>query len=164
MGRGEIRKLGTRTSEPKFATRQKLGKSNILRLLQSKGCEITVLPASTSSDTIKSLNPDGVFLSNGPGDPAAVKEAIECIKNLLGCYPIFGICLGHQLLALALGGSTFKLKYGHRGCNHPVKNLETKKISYIDKPYTRFKGTEFEQNTFFIEDPNGNVLELKTFG
>ena len=103
-------------------------KSNILRLLQSKGCEITVLPASTSSNTIKSLNPDGVFLSNGPGDPAAVTEAIECIKNLLGCYPIFGICLGHQLLALALGGSTFKLKYGHRGCNHPVKNLETKKI------------------------------------
>jgi len=103
-------------------------KTNILRLLESKGCDITVVPASTSSSDIKSINPDGVLLSNGPGDPAAVIDAIECIKALLGDYPIFGICLGHQLLALALGGSTFKLKYGHRGCNHPVKNLDTKKI------------------------------------
>ena len=103
-------------------------KSNILRLLESKGCNIMVVPATISSDEIKAINPDGVFLSNGPGDPAAVTDAIKCIKDLLGKYPIFGICLGHQLLALALGGSTFKLKYGHRGCNHPVKNLATGQI------------------------------------
>ena len=103
-------------------------KSNILRLLESKGCDIMVVPATISSNEIKAINPDGVFLSNGPGDPAAVTDAIKCIKDLLGKYPIFGICLGHQLLALALGGSTFKLKYGHRGCNHPVKNLSTGQI------------------------------------
>ena len=103
-------------------------KFNILRLLESKGCDITVVPANTPASTIKAMNPDGIFLSNGPGDPAAVTEAIECIKSLLGEYPIFGICLGHQLLALAFGASTFKLKYGHRGCNHPVKNLQTGKV------------------------------------
>ena len=103
-------------------------KTNILRLLKNRGCDITVVPANITSDEIKNINPDGIFLSNGPGDPAAVTDAIKCIKLLLGQYPIFGICLGHQLLALALGAQTFKLKYGHRGCNHPVKNLETGKV------------------------------------
>ena len=103
-------------------------KKNILRLLKSRGCDITVVPANITSDEINNINPDGIFLSNGPGDPAAVTDAIKCIKLLLGKYPIFGICLGHQLLALALGAQTFKLKYGHRGCNHPVKNLETGKV------------------------------------
>jgi len=103
-------------------------KNNILRLLKKYGCNVTVFPSNISSQEIISFNPDGVFLSNGPGDPAAVVGAINCIKNLLGKYPIFGICLGHQLLSLALGAKTFKLKYGHRGLNHPVKNIENGKI------------------------------------
>ena len=103
-------------------------KNNILRLLKQYDCDIKVFPASVSSQEIDSFKPDGVFLSNGPGDPAAVESAILCIKDLLGKYPIFGICLGHQLLSLALGAETFKLKYGHRGSNHPVKNIENSKV------------------------------------
>jgi carbamoyl-phosphate synthase small subunit len=100
-------------------------KHNILRLLESHGCEVTVFPATTTASEILEFNPDGVFLSNGPGDPAAVTYAIKMVKELLGKKPIFGICLGHQILALALDAKTYKLKFGHRGCNHPVKNLET---------------------------------------
>ena len=103
-------------------------KNNILRLLDKYNCNVTVFPADVSSDEIHKFKPDGIFLSNGPGDPAAVDYAIQCIKNLIGLYPIFGICLGHQLLAIALGAKTFKLKYGHRGSNHPVKNLLNNKI------------------------------------
>ncbi|MGA1867115.1 MAG: glutamine-hydrolyzing carbamoyl-phosphate synthase small subunit [bacterium] len=103
-------------------------KQNILRLLVSHGCKVQVVPAATSSEEIQSRKPDGVFLSNGPGDPSAVSYAITTVKELLGKVPIFGICLGHQILALALGGTTYKLKFGHRGANHPVKNLETGRI------------------------------------
>ena len=103
-------------------------KHNILRLLESHGCNVTVFPAHVTSKEILDFNPDGVFLSNGPGDPEAVTYGIETVKKLLGEKPIFGICLGHQILALALGGKTFKLKFGHRGCNHPVKNLESGKV------------------------------------
>ncbi len=103
-------------------------KQNILRRLTSYGCKVTVVPAEYPAEAVLERNPDGVFLSNGPGDPAAVKVAIQNIKKLVGNKPIFGICLGHQLLALALGGKTFKLKFGHRGGNHPVKNLLTEKI------------------------------------
>ncbi len=103
-------------------------KQNILRLLRSHGCEVHVVPAETAADEILSRKPEGVFLSNGPGDPAPVSYAVETIRRLLGKVPVFGICLGHQLLALALGGRTYKLKFGHRGANHPVKNLQTGKI------------------------------------
>ena len=103
-------------------------KQNILNLLKDSGCHVTIVPANTSAKKILALNPDGIFLSNGPGDPAAVDYGISTVKELLGIKPIFGICLGHQILALALGGETYKLKFGHRGCNHPVKNLANGKI------------------------------------
>ena len=103
-------------------------KRNILRRLASYGCDVVVVPTDFPAEGILSMDPDGVFLSNGPGDPAPVRVAIENIKKLIGKKPIFGICLGHQLLGLALGGKTFKLKFGHRGANHPVKNLLTGKI------------------------------------
>ena len=103
-------------------------KKNILRCLVDAGCKVTVVPASTSAADILALAPDGVFLSNGPGDPAAVGYAVDTVRGLLGQKPIFGICLGHQLLALALGGKTYKLKFGHRGANQPVKDLATGRI------------------------------------
>ncbi len=99
-------------------------KKNILRLLSDAGCELTVFPASIKAEDILSFEPDGVFLSNGPGDPLAVTYGIETVEKLLGKVPLFGICLGHQILALELGASTFKLKFGHRGINHPVRNNE----------------------------------------
>lgn len=100
-------------------------KYNILRILESLGCRVTVVPANTTADQVLGQNPDGIFLSNGPGDPSAVTYAIDTIKNLIGKKPIFGICLGHQLIGHALGGSTYKLKFGHRGGNHPVRNMDT---------------------------------------
>jgi len=103
-------------------------KYNILRCLVGQGFEILVVPAATSAETVKALSPDGIFLSNGPGDPEPVQYAVDTIKNLLGYRPLFGICLGHQLLGIALGGTTFKLKFGHRGANQPVKNLFTGRI------------------------------------
>ncbi len=103
-------------------------KHNILRLLRSHGCDVWVVPAKTSAKEVLSRRPDGVFLSNGPGDPGAVDYAINEIRKLLGKVPVFGICLGHQLLGLALGGKSFKLKFGHHGANHPVKNLQTNEI------------------------------------
>jgi carbamoyl-phosphate synthase small subunit len=103
-------------------------KQNILRLLVDHNCDVTVVPAGTSAADVFALKPDGVFLSNGPGDPEPIGYAVENIRKLLGRVPIFGICLGHQLCGLALGGRTFKLKFGHHGSNHPVKNLLTEKV------------------------------------
>ncbi len=100
-------------------------KNNIPRCLVSYGCEVVVVPASTKAEDVLALNPDGIFLSNGPGDPAAVDYAVAEIKKLLGKKPIFGICLGHQLICLAFGGKSYKLKFGHRGANQPVKELKT---------------------------------------
>ena len=104
-------------------------KTNILRCFTKRGCKLTVFPATATAEEILSVNPDLVFLSNGPGDPTDVPEVIENIKKMVGKKPITGICLGHQLLALALGGETKKLKFGHRGCNHPVKDLESNKVT-----------------------------------
>ena len=103
-------------------------KRNILRLISDSGCKPIVFPANVSKKEILEEKPDGIFLSNGPGDPSAATYAIKTVQSLLGCAPIFGICLGHQILALALGASTFKLKFGHRGINHPVKNIKTGRI------------------------------------
>jgi len=104
-------------------------KYNILRHLVEAGCRVRVVPAQTSSGEILKLNPDGLLFSNGPGDPAAVSYVIETARQLIGKLPIFGICLGHQILGLALGGKTYKLKFGHHGGNHPVKDLRSKKIA-----------------------------------
>jgi carbamoyl-phosphate synthase small subunit len=103
-------------------------KQNILRLLVDHNCDVTVVPAQTSAEDVLGLEPDGVFLSNGPGDPEPAGYAIENIRKLTGKVPVFGICLGHQLCGLALGGKTFKLKFGHHGSNHPVKNLLTERV------------------------------------
>ncbi len=103
-------------------------KQNILRLLVKTGFRVKVVPASYTAEQILALNPDGIFLSNGPADPAAVSYAHETVRNLLGKKPVFGICLGHQILALALGGKTFKLNFGHHGANHPVIDLRTTRV------------------------------------
>ncbi|MBW1955541.1 MAG: glutamine-hydrolyzing carbamoyl-phosphate synthase small subunit [Deltaproteobacteria bacterium] len=103
-------------------------KYNILRSLEAVGCRVLVVPAGTSAQTIRALEPDGIFLSNGPGDPEPLTSAVETLNALLGYRPIFGICLGHQLLGLALGGKTYKLKFGHRGANQPVKNRLTGRV------------------------------------
>ena len=103
-------------------------KKNILRMLAREGCRVTVVPAQTSAEDVLTLNPDGIFLSNGPGDPEPVTYAQENIRQLAGRRPIFGICLDHQLIGLALGGKTYKLRFGHHGGNHPVKAMETGKV------------------------------------
>lgn len=104
-------------------------KYNIFRILESLGCQVHVFPATATVEEIKAINPDGLFLSNGPGDPAAVPYVTATVKQFLGKLPIFGICLGHQILGLALGGKTYKLKFGHRGGNQPVKDLIEDKIA-----------------------------------
>ena len=103
-------------------------KYNILRILYDMGFEIHVFPANATAEDVRGINPDGVFLSNGPGDPEGLPYAIRTLKTLIYEYPVFGICLGHQLTALALGAASYKLKFGHHGGNHPVKNLLTDKI------------------------------------
>ena len=125
-------------------------KQNILRRLVDVGCRVTVVPGGTSAEDALALKPDGVFLSNGPGDPEPCTYAIEAVRKLAGRVPVFGICLGHQIMGLALGGRTFKLKFGHHGGNHPVKNLQTGKVEIT------------AQNHGFCVDPDSlNVKEVE---
>ena len=126
-------------------------KQNILRMLTREGCRVTVVPAETTADDVLGLKPDGVFLSNGPGDPEPVDYAVQAIRDMMGRVPVFGICLGHQLCGLALGGRTYKLKFGHHGGNHPVKNNATGKVEIT------------AHNHNFAVDPdsiNANEVEL----
>ncbi len=126
-------------------------KQNILRMLTREGCRVTVVPAQTTAEDVLAMKPDGVFLSNGPGDPEPVEYAVKSIRGMMGRLPIFGICLGHQLCGLALGGRTYKLKFGHHGGNHPVRNNATGKVEIT------------AHNHNFAVDPdsiNANEVEL----
>ena len=128
----------SRTSNPKFnVVAVDCGiKLNIIRSLNKFGCNVTNVPFDTTAEEIEFMNPDGIFLSNGPGDPEDVTPVIEMIKKMRGRHPIFGICLGHQMISLAYGAKTYKLKFGHRGGNHPVKNLETGKIEITSQNHS----------------------------
>ena len=122
-------------------------KQNIVRSLAARGCSVTIVPWNTTAAEIEALKPDGVFISNGPGDPTDVPETIETIRSLIGKYPIFGICLGHQIISLAYGAKTYKLKFGHRGGNHPVKDLETGRIEVTSQNHSYAVDTESLNDT-----------------
>lgn len=142
-------------------------KLNIVRSLNKRGCNVTVVPYNTTAKEVIDLKPDGVFLSNGPGNPEDVPEVIELVKQLKGKYPIFGICLGHQIISLAYGAKTYKLKFGHRGGNHPVVNLETDKIEITSQNHSyavkedSIKKTELEVTHKNILDNTIEGVECK---
>jgi carbamoyl-phosphate synthase small subunit len=133
-------------------------KLNIVRSLNKRKCNVTVVPYNTTAEEVISLKPDGVFLSNGPGDPEDVKEVIKLVKELKGKYPIFGICLGHQMISLAYGAKTYKLKFGHRGGNHPVLNLKTDKIEITSQNHSYAVDEESLKSTK-LEPTHKNILD-----
>ena len=133
-------------------------KLNIVRSLNKRKCNVTVVPYNTTAEEVISLKPDGVFLSNGPGDPEDVKEVISLVKELKGKYPIFGICLGHQMISLAYGAKTYKLKFGHRGGNHPVLNLKTDKIEITSQNHSYAVDEESLKSTK-LEPTHKNILD-----
>lgn len=125
-------------------------KMNIVRSLNNRGCKVTVAPWNTTAEEIERLNPDGIFISNGPGDPTDVPQVIKTIKLLIGKYPLFGICLGHQIISIAYGAKTYKLKFGHRGGNHPVRNLLTNKIEITSQNHSYAVDTESLKETKLV--------------
>ncbi len=142
-------------------------KMNIVRMLNKKGCNVTVVPYNTTAEEIMNMRPDGLFLSNGPGNPEDVTPVINVVKELKGRLPIFGICLGHQMISLALGARTFKMKFGHRGGNHPVLNLETGKIEITSQNHSyavdvdSLKGTELTLTHKNLLDNTAEGVESK---
>lgn len=134
-------------------------KTNILRNFQKRGCKLTVFPATTSAEAVLAVNPDLVFLSNGPGDPADLVEIVESVKKLTEAKPVVGICLGHQLLAIALGGSTAKLKFGHRGCNHPVKDIAKNRVFITSQNHGYHVDRLPEGVTMTHQSLNDNTVE-----
>lgn len=144
-------------------------KLNIVRKLNEKGCNVTVVPYNTSAEEILKMQPDGLFLSNGPGDPENVQTVIEVVQKLKGKLPIFGICLGHQMISLAMGAKTFKMKFGHRGGNHPVKNLETGKIEITSQNHSyavdskSVEDTELEITHINLLDKTAEGVECKKY-
>ncbi|MFR9620813.1 MAG: glutamine-hydrolyzing carbamoyl-phosphate synthase small subunit [Rikenellaceae bacterium] len=142
-------------------------KHNIIRCLNQKGCNVTVVPYNTTLEEIMSLKPDGVFLSNGPGNPEYVIPVIEVVKSLRGLVPVFGICMGHQMISLAYGAKVFKMKFGHRGGNHPVMHLESGKVEITSQNHSyavdtdSLKSTKLESTHYNILDNTSEGVECK---
>ncbi len=142
-------------------------KLNIVRSLNKRGCNVTVVPFDMPAEKIEEMHPDGIFLSNGPGDPEDVTPVIETVKKLRGKYPMFGICLGHQMIALAYGAKTYKLKFGHRGGNHPVMNLKTGKVEITSQNHsyavedTSLEGTGLVKTHINLLDNTIEGMECK---
>jgi carbamoyl-phosphate synthase small subunit len=149
--------LRPRVDKKYFVVAYDLGiKRNILRMLVEAGCRVRVVPASTPPDEVLALKPDGVFLSNGPGDPEGVTYAIQNVKFLLGKIPIFGICLGHQILSLALNGKTFKLPFGHHGGNQPVMDTPTGKVEITSQNHGFAVSQEYVDSSINVTSTNLN--------